>query len=202
MSQPPQKAAPSLAPEAPRKRRARRWTDTAATLLLAVSVAAVLVTASPALLRATGIAAPLDDASPQDEGRLKLPTPPLGAPGNPIIAPSDDDDGDGDEPHRTQLERDFPEGLWPGRRLPEDRARDRAIFGAPPGGSASAKSGLALGPLKLFEDPLPGAGVVAMIAKGTSVQIVREVGTWALIKYRGSGEPITGWVQKSEISVR
>lgn len=199
MSELPQEAVPSPTRAAPRTRRAQRWTDTAAVLLLGASVAAVLVTASPALLRAAGLVAPAEDTAPHEEGRLKLPTPPLGAPGNPLLAPGDDDD---DEPHLTQLERDFPEGMWPGRRSAEDRARDEAIFGAPPGGTASAKAGLALGPLKLFEDPLPGAGVVAMIAKGTTVQIVREVGAWVLITYRGSGEPITGWVQKSEISVR
>jgi hypothetical protein len=200
MSEQPQEAVPSPVREAPRKRRAQRWTDAAAVLLLGVSVAAVLVSASPALLRAAGLVAPAEDSSPHDEGHLKLPTPPLGAPGNPIIAPGEEDDDA--EPRLTQLERDYPEGMWPGRRSAEDRAREKAIFGAPPGSSATAKAGLALGPLKLFEDPLPGAGVVAMIAKGTAVQIVREVGAWVLIKYRGSGEPITGWVQKSEISVR
>ena len=200
MSEPPQEAVPSPVREAPRKRRAQRWTDTAATLLLGVSVAAVLVSASPALLRAAGVVGPADDTTPHDEGHLKLPTPPLGAPGNPIIAPGDEDDED--EPHLTQLERDYPEGMWPGRRSAEDRAREKAIFGAPPGSAAGTKTGLALGPLKLFEDPLPGAGIVAMVAKGTTVQIVREVGAWVLITYRGSGDPITGWVQKSEISVR
>jgi hypothetical protein len=201
MSEPLQDAVPSPAPEAPRTRRARRWTDTAALLLLGVSLAAVLATASPALLRAAGIIVPVDDTVPHEEGRLKLPTPPPGAPGNPILKPGDEDDED-DEPHLTQLERDYPEGLWPGRKSAEDRARERAIFGAPPDSAAGSKTALALGPLKLFEDPVPGAGVVALIAKGTSVQIVREVGAWALIKYRGSGTPITGWVQKSEISVR
>jgi len=201
MSELPQEAVPSPVREAPRKRRARRWTDTAAVLLLGVSVAAVLVTASPALLRAAGIVAPTEDTGPHEEGRLKLPTPPPGAPGNPIIAPGDEDDED-NEPRLTQLERDYPEGMWPGRKSAEDRAREKSIFEAPPGSALGSKAGLALGPLKLFEDPLPGAGVVAMIAKGTTVQIVREVGAWALVKYRGSGEPITGWVQKSEISVR
>ncbi len=200
MSELPQEAVPSPVREAPRKRHAQRWTDTVAMLLLGVSVAAVLVSASPALLRAAGLVAPTEDTAPHDEGRLKLPTPPLGAPGNPIIAPGDEDDED--EPHLTQLERDYPEGMWPGLRSAEDRALEKELFGAPPGSAAGTKAGLALGPLKLFEDPLPGAGIVAMVAKGTTVQIVREVGAWVLIKYRGSGDPITGWVQKSEISVR
>jgi hypothetical protein len=134
-------------------------------------------------------------------GRLKLPMLPPGAEENPIFAP-DDEDEEGDEPRLTQLERDYPEGMWPGRRSAEDRAREREIFGAPPGGAAELKTGRALGPLELFEDPLPGASVVAIVARGTALQIVREVGDWVFIKYRGSGEPITGWVPKSEISVR
>jgi Bacterial SH3 domain len=202
MSELPQEAVPSLAREAPRKRRAQRWTDTAAVLLTCVSVAAVIAAAMPALLRAAGLGAPPEDTSRHDADRLKLPTPPPGAAGNPIFAPDDEDDEEGDEPHLTQLEREYPEGLWPGRRSAEDRAREREIFGAPPGGAASAKTGRALGPLKLFKDPLPGAGVVAIVARGTALQIVHEVGDWVFIKYRGGGEPVTGWVQKSEISVR
>jgi hypothetical protein len=201
MSELQQEAAPSRAPEAPRKRRAPRWTDTAAVLLLCASVAAVLAAAMPALLRTAGLGAPSEDTGPHAADRLKLPTAPLGAPGNPIVAPGSEDDED-DEPHLTQLERDYPEGMWPGRRSAEDRARERKIFGAPPGSPAAQKTGRALGPLKLFEDPRPGAGIVAMVAPGTAVQILRDGGDWLLIKYRGSGEPILGWVQKSEISVR
>jgi hypothetical protein len=170
-------------------------------LVLGASLAAVIATAMPSLLRAAGFGAPSEDVEARGPDRLKLPTAPLGAPGNPIVAPGDDDDED-DEPHLTQLERDYPDGMWPGRRSPEDRERERKIFGALPGGAGTPKMGRAIGPLKLFEDPLPGAGIVAIVARDTTVQIVREVGDWAFIKYRGTGDPITGWVQKSEISVR
>jgi hypothetical protein len=170
-------------------------------LLVGASLAAVLAAAMPSLLRAAGFGAPRDEAEFRGIDHLKLPTAPLGAPGNPIVAPRDEDDED-DEPHLTQLERDYPDGMWPGRRSAEDRERDRKIFGALPGSAGSPKSARALGPLKLFKDPLPGAGIVAMVAKDTPVQILREVGDWVFIRYRGSGDPITGWVQKSEISVR
>lgn len=201
MSELPQEAVPSPAREAPRKRRAQRWTDTAAVLLLCASVASVLAAATPALLRVAGLGAPAEDPGRSDVDHLKLPTPPLGAPGNPIVAPGDEGDED-DEPHLTQLERDYPEGMWPGRRSAEDREREKKIFGAPPTSAAAPRTGRALGPLKLFEDPRPGAGIVAMVAPGTAVQIIRDGGDWILIKYRGSGDPIIGWVQKSEISVR
>lgn len=207
MSELQQEVAPSPAPppgEAPKKRRAQRWTDTAAMLLLGASVAAVLAVASPGLLRAAGFGPATEDTAAHEGDHLKLPTAPLGAPGNPIVAPGDEDDED-EEPHLTQLEREFPDGMWPGRRSAEDRAREgreKEMFGAAPRGGSGPKAGRALVALKLFEDPLPGAGVVAMVAKDTPVQIVREVGGWALIKYRGNGDPITGWVQKSEISVR
>lgn len=199
MSELPQDAVPSLAREAPRKRRAQRWTDTAAVLLLCASVAAVLAAAMPALLRAAGLGAPPEDTARYHGRRLELPTPPHGAEETPIFAPGEEDD---DEPRLTQLERDFPEGMWPGRRSAEDRAREREIFGAPPGSAAPLRTGRALGPLKLFKDPLPGAGIVAIVARGAALQIVREAGDWVFIKYRGSGEPITGWVPKSEISVQ
>ena len=199
MSELPQDAVPSLAREAPRKRRAQRWTDTAAVLLLCASVAAVLAAAMPALLRAAGLGAPPEDPARYHGRRLELPTPPHGAEETPIFAPGEEDD---DEPRLTQLERDFPEGMWPGRRSAEDRAREREIFGAPPGSAAPLRTGRALGPLKLFKDPLPGAGIVAIVARGAALQIVREAGDWVFIKYRGSGEPITGWVPKSEISVQ
>ena len=202
MSELPQEAVPSLAREAPRKRRAQRWTDTAAVLLLCASVAAVLAAAMPALLRASGLTAPPEDTARHDEDRLALPTLPPGAAGNPIFAPDEEEDDEGDEPHLTQLEREYPDGMWPGRRSAEERAREREIFGAPSGSAAALKPGRALGPLKLFKDPLPGAGVVAIVARGAAIQVVREVGDWVFIKYRGGGEPITGWVQKSEISVR
>jgi hypothetical protein len=201
MSPPSHQAVPSLASEAPRKRRAQRWTDTAATLLLGVSVAAVLATALPSLLRAAGASTPAEESGRGEAAHLRLPTPPPGAPGNPIVAPEDDDD-DGDEPRLTQLERDFPEGMLPGHRTAEERARDAEIFGAPRGGKGSLKAARAGGPLRLFKEPLPGASVVAIVAPGAVIQIVREVGGWALIKYLGGGEPITGWVQKSEISAR
>jgi hypothetical protein len=200
MSELPQEAVPSLAREAPRKRRAQRWTDTAAVLLLCASVAAVLAAAMPALLRAAGLGAPPEATARHDFDRVALPTLPHGAAEeNPIFAPDEEDD---DEPRLTQLERDFPEGMWPGRRSAADRALEREIFGAPPGSAAPLRTGHALGPLKLFKDPLPGAGIVAIVARGTALQIVREVGDWVFIKYRGSGEPITGWVPKSEITVR
>jgi hypothetical protein len=125
---------------------------------------------------------------------------PPGAEENPILAPDEEDESD--EPRLTQLERDFPEGMWPGRRSPAERALEREIFGAPSGSAAPLKTGRALGPLKLFKAPLPGADVVAVVARGTALQVVREVGDWVFIKYRGSGEPIIGWVPKSEISVR
>lgn len=205
MSEPSQPAVPSATsrslPEAPRKRRAQRWTDTAVVLLLGASLAAVLAAAMPSLLRAAGLGAPPEETEWRGADHLKLPTAPFGAPGNPIVAPGDDEDDD-DAPHLTQLERDYPEGMWPGRRSPEDRERDRKIFGDPPGAAAKLKAAHTLGPLKLFEEPLPGASIVAMVAKDTPVQIVREVGDWALIRYLGTGDPIVGWVQKSEISVR
>lgn len=201
MSELPQEAVPSLAREAPRKRRAPRWTDTAAVLLLCASVASVLAAAMPALLRAAGLGAPPEDTARHDVDRLKLPTQPPGAAGNPIFAPDEEED-DGDEPRLTQLERDFPEGMWPGRRSAEDREREREIFGAPPGSAAALKPGRALGPLKLFKVPASDASIVAVVAQGTALQIVRELGDWVFVKYRGGGEPITGWVQKSEISVR
>lgn len=204
MSEPTQPAVPSPAsrslPEVSGKRRAQRWTDTGAVLLVGASLAAVLAAAMPSLLRAAGFGAPRDEPGLRGADHLRLPTAPLGAPGNPIVAPHDDDDDD--EPHLTQLERDFPEGMWPGRRSAEDRERERKIFGALPGAAAGLKSAHALGPLKLFKDPLPGAGIVAMVPKDTPVQILREVGDWVFIRYRGAGDPITGWVQKSEISVR
>ncbi|MEO5729223.1 MAG: hypothetical protein ABI134_23870, partial [Byssovorax sp.] len=89
MSEQPQEAVPSLAREAPRARRAQRWTDIAAVLLLCASVASVLAAAMPALLRAAGLGAPPEDTARHEEDRLKLPTPPPGAAGNPIFAPDD-----------------------------------------------------------------------------------------------------------------
>jgi hypothetical protein len=170
-------------------------------LLLGASLAAVAAAAMPSLLRAAGLGAPPAENEWRGADHLKLPTAPLGAPGNPIVAPGDEDE-DQDEPHLTQLEREYPEGMWPGRRTPEERELDRKIFGDPPGASAKLKAAHAIAPLRLLKDPVPGARMVAMIAKDRPVQIIREVGDWALIEFRGGGEPITGWVQKSEISVR
>jgi hypothetical protein len=198
MSEPPKRAVPTPAAKVPNpRRRPRSWMNTAAVALLGVAGVAVLLSATPSLLRAAGLGAPAKDFGLGDSDPRRLSTPP---PGRPIVEPSPEDDDE--EPIVTQLERDYPDGMWPGRRSPEEHAREKELFGARPRGGATLKLGRALGPLKLFDSPLAGAAIVALVAAGTTVQIVREAGDWAMVEARGSGGALNGWVQKSEISVR
>jgi Bacterial SH3 domain len=186
--------------EPPKPARRGRFRDTLSLLLLLAASGGVAAAAAPAVLRAAGLGGPEPDTSPHDAERLKLPQPPAGSPAHPIFAPDDEDD---DEPRMTELERRYPDGMWPGRRTQEERDRDRELFpglAAPDGGSH--RTGLARRPLRLLEDPLPGASALAVIRAGEPVQVLKETGDWALVRYRGGEGAITGWVRKSEIAVR
>src|SRR5262249_14057441 len=148
---------PAAPPPAPKPRRRGRWTDRLTGMLLLLGGGVVVVTASPALLRAGGLLPSRIDGAPHDAGRLQRPHPPAAAP-RATPGPDDEDEG---EPLITGLEREYPDGMWPGRRSAEDRARERAIFGESE--AHGGRRGVTRRPIKLREDPGGEGSVQAMI---------------------------------------
>jgi hypothetical protein len=193
--------------------RPTRWVDRLSGLLLCVAAGGSLAAAAPALLRAAGIELAQAEAPPI-EPRIAVPHPPAEILGNPGRFGEDDD---GDEPRLTELERMYPDGMWPGRgqRRRVDRSHPLGIDQggdpgvAPPaddpwivpgGTSGGQRFGLAQKLLTLHVEPSESADATGQVKAGKLVMILKEVGDWALILYKGEG--LMGWAKKSEIAVR
>ncbi len=175
-SEGPSRAAPSP--------RGSRWIDTLTTLLLVAAVCFVAVAATPALLRAAGLA----PFGPSGSYRLPLRGPasephPTGG----RLAEDDDDaandDGDPLPGPRITPRRDSP-AAEPAEEGPRVRMRPAVV---------RRKAMLRL---EASEEADPAGKLDA----GDQVFVVRESGEWVLVLQSGAGG--MGWMKKSELAIR
>lgn len=192
------------APSAPKQRPRFRLMDALTVLLLSLAVAGSLAAAGPALLRVAGVGSPPNLVGSIGAGRLApAEHPPVP---RTFFAPPDEDE---DEPRVTELERMYPDGMWPGRngRDPKPSARGRDPSGGDAHGKIPAlgkttRLGLTQKPLTLFDSPGENGDVLGAVKAGELVMIVREVGDWALVVYEGADDVLMGWLKKSGIAIR
>ena len=176
-----------------------RWIGGLTALLLCVGVGGALVGAAPSIARALA-----DDPAPDDPPtrprpphvvHLDGPAPP-GAPrsvtsasdDNPRFAPDDE------EPHLTELERMYPDGMWPGQHRPPPRGTAGPATNARPGHARTA--------LTLRESSEPTAKVTGQVQAGAALSVVGEAGEWALVVLRApDGAGLFGWTQRAAVSI-
>jgi hypothetical protein len=179
-------------------RGAARLLNALTVLALAAAAFTVLLTATPALVRAAlsrekaaDVARGAQRFSPH---RVKLPG------GHPRFALPGDDASDEERVPTDDLERLYPGALPAQPSLtPHEDPYPRAEQGdREPGGRGSIRMGLARQTLKLYDKPRDTGIVLGEIKAGEQVVILREDGPWALIVHSGS----MGWTRKSEIAVR
>ncbi|MDI3282388.1 hypothetical protein [Polyangium sp. 15x6] len=188
-------APPPPSPEgrAPAPRQGR-WIDTLTTLLLVATACFVAVSATPALLRATGLA-PFGPS-----GVLRAPLGGQATEPHPIgagLAEDDEDDDDhGSEPLLGPRFDPFRDGPRDSAR-PSDSAQPDE--GAPRGRMRPAvvrhKATLRL---SASEDADPTGEVNV----GDSVFVVREQGEWVLVLQTGAEGVLMGWTQRSQLAIR
>lgn len=221
MSERPPPAQQDSSPGAPTARRPRRWVDTLTALLVCVAVGIIAFTLAPEVLRASGVGGPGHEVGSHPGGRITLLPHGGETPSHPLFGPDDDDE---DEPRKTELERLYPEGMWPGRRSPEERRRDQEIFpkpgaprdapeqggprvherGGPPAGAGEARArfGVVRRRITLVDDPVGAGRELGHVDSGKLVMVIKEVGDFALVAYSGDDGVLMGWTKKSEIAVR
>ncbi|MDI1477834.1 hypothetical protein [Polyangium sp. y55x31] len=174
--------------------RPGRWIDTLTTLLLVATACFVAVSATPALLRATGLA----PFGPSGSFRSPLGGPaadphPIGA---GLAEDDEDDDEHGSEPLLGPRFDPFRDGPRASAR-PSDSAEPDE--GAPRGRMRPAvvrrKATLRL---SASEDADPTGEVNV----GDSVFVVREQGEWVLVLQTGADGVLMGWTQRSQLAIR
>ncbi len=104
-----------------------------------------------------------------------------------IFAPDDD------EPRLTELERMYPDGMWPGQH----RAEPRSLAGP----ATNARIGHALAPLGVRERPDAAASMAGSVPAGGKLIVIREAGAWALVAAQGPDGGMHGWVPRAAITV-
>jgi hypothetical protein len=190
---------PATAPAGPTRRRSP-WLDRLTALVLLAATGAAVLAAAPALLQVAGLGP--GPGLTAHGGRAA--TPRAGAEPSSrehpftFAVPDDDDD-----PHLTELERLYPDGMWPGQRP------DRHAPAAEPGttieesrpGPDRRRVGLVRHPITLRSDPGARGVVLGQVQAGEQVMIVKEVGEWVLVVHTGKTVEM-GWAKKSEIAVR
>jgi hypothetical protein len=115
-------------PPGPSPPRPRRWVDTFTAALVCAAVGIVAFSVAPEVLRAAGLVGPGHEVAPRPGGRISLLPHGGELPSHPLFSPEVEDE---DDRRETELERAYPDGMWPGRRSPEERRRDRQLFPRP-----------------------------------------------------------------------
>lgn len=209
----PAKAANQAAASGTWAQSAARWLNRLSGVLLVIAVGSTLGALAPGLRLAAG-----SGSAALEEGAQPRPMFALPGSADPSPLPKFADDDDEDEPHLTELERMYPDGMWPGQkhrgsRRGADSAGDSPAArhgGAPSanedtdrGGPTGARKAFALAPLELRLKPEDGAPTTgAVIRAGEIVMILKEAGAFSLVLYNGTGDVQMGWVKRDEVAVR
>jgi hypothetical protein len=173
--------------------RPLRWLDPLTSLFVLAAIVIVGVTASPHVLRLTGAGRPPSIGFSPGSRFASNPNPAPAAQGLQFKQPDDP----------PELDRMFPQDPWHAPR--PSRPRDDGQF-------ESDGDGLAYGTLRraiaLHARAENRAEITGELPAGSLVLIAKESGDWAYVLFNGeaNGKPgagiVTGWVKKSEISVR
>jgi hypothetical protein len=198
--------APAARPRPPSPRPAR-WLDRLTSFLLAIGAGVALLAAAPSLLRASGmdlrgLEAPIADPAPPTAPGAEGPVEPKGSISfsdrPPRFAPPDD------PPHLTELEKMYPDGMWPGQgthaETPAGGAR-RKDPKDPAGPTTNARLGHARARLPLREKPEAASPATGELKAGDSVIVVREAGDWSLVVSNGGSEVHMGWAKRADVAV-
>ncbi len=195
--------------------RPRRLTDTATTALLLIAAGGLLVPLLPMLQRAMDPAPPRAAFGMAHTDHHRPVATPGEAPAHPSWPLEDED-----EPSMTELERLYPDGMWPGRKDTPPNAnddanereneREREIFGGgskragqdDQGSSARPAMGLVRRTIKLVTNPKDPSEVTGNLKAGELVMILKETDGWLLVASSSTEGVVMGWVKKSEIAVR
>jgi len=198
-------------PQAQRAPRPLRLLDAATTVLLGVAAFGVFLAALPALHRALFSDPPRDDFGVAHADRHLPQRAPGEAPSHPAWVLDDEED---EEPQATELERLHPDGMWPGRRSPEERERERAIFGPQhdeqrdeqrdeaQAGQGGVTMGRVSRSLELVAHPGEDATTTGTLKAGDVVMILKEDNGWVLVVHSSDEGVEMGWTRKSEVAVR
>jgi hypothetical protein len=195
----PSEAKSPAAEQEPPALRPTRWLDRLSVVLLSVALGGVLAAAAPALLRAAGV--DVLDGSPSPVRRFGVARPsatmaPFRTPPAPRPAQEDEE-----EHIITELERLYPEGMWPTKK-PRAAGGSREAPRAPaiPLPKGRERIGLTRSPLTLYTKPDATTPPTGVVKADELVLIVKEEGDWVLVIH--DGDLASGWTKKSEIAVR
>jgi hypothetical protein len=117
---------------------------------------------------------------------------------HPRFAP---DDG---EPHETDLERLYPDGMWPGRPPRDGRSAPgpRPAPGEDPAAPrTNARPGRARTSVVVRETGEITGRVKGRVQPGERVMVVAEHAGWVLIIHEGEGAVTMGWTEASGIAL-
>ena len=166
-----------------------RWLDRLNVALVIAGVAGAMGAASPFVLRAAGVLEPPVVTAPP---RLPSARPGIAPPRGTARAFDDHPHflPDDDPPRITELERQYPDGMWPGqhqgrRDLPEP--------------ATSSRQGIARGPLTVREQADILAKITGRVPAGAPIRLLHEKGEWALIASRTDAGTVVGWTARSAI---
>jgi Bacterial SH3 domain len=188
MSDPPAPAPPrdvaSSVPSPKRAARPARWLDRLSVLLLVAASAAVIAVATPAILRAAGLELVLraDPRAVASVSPHRAPPPVARPPAPPVD----------DAPRLTELERLYPDGMWPGQQGARDTREEPA--------ATNPKSGHTLSPITLREHADPSAKVVGQVPAGVRLMMVRESGEWVMVVFQGPDGLLVGWAKRDALT--
>jgi len=214
---PPAQGASPAAPSEKRapKRRPRRAVDTLNLLLVMGALGVVIISASPALLRAAGLTRPhADDPDIPHAGRVALPKPAPLPTEHSIFGPLDDEDDELDPgwTTRTPEERRRDREIFPRKRDPSAERRDplaepdrkgpRVHDPSPGAGETTARFGVVQKTITVLEKPTAGSRSLGELQRGDMVMVLKEAEDYALIAHSGDDGVVMGWAKKSEIAVR
>ena len=204
MSDPAQ--GPASPPPAPARRA--RWMDGLTVLLLCLGAGGAMVGAEPSIARALAPDPPAEVEAPSRSRPHPQAAHPL--PGSTTSATDEDPRfaPDDDEPHLTELERMYPDGMWPGQHRSSPRGTPSPPMGAlppspqPEAPATNARKGHARTALTLRESTEPSARVTGQAPAGSALSVLGESGEWALVVLRGpDGASLFGWTRRAAITV-
>jgi hypothetical protein len=173
------------------------------TLLVILSGAAVLATATPALLRAAGV-------KPDERTAIRRRAPPSevalrevrdAVPSSPRLLFDDDDEG------VTELSGRAPTGPWPGGyqgtapQRPSATDDDETFRTGVSLGLSGGRVGLADKPLTLRGEPHETAPAVGTVGAGEALLVRTVTRDWARVTFRDTDGIITGWVPRSGVTI-
>jgi len=163
--------------------RSPRWIDSLTLLLLFAAALTVVATASPALLRAAGLA----PFGPPSQSRVPFFSPPRGH--SPAWSHDDaeDDRGDPDDGAGVILGPAAPDA--------EDDADD-------PGPRPRMRPAIVKKRTVLRNNSTDDADPMGELGAGDAVYVVREQGSWVLVLRSGAEGVMMGWMKKSQLTMQ